>query len=193
VTGVGGRATLALLALAALLAMAVAVELLGRLDEGGPTPARSVGNDQQVAASGTPALPVVDRAQWTATALSRPLFSRSRRPPAMSESAPAAAAGMPRLAGVVVNGADRSAILVPAEGGRAVVAREGTRIGGITVQAIQAGQVTILAPSGARILRPTLDPNRLVPSPAGTSAEAPGAPPLLSGLPPPPLPPGAAR
>ncbi len=191
----GSRRTLALLALAALLAAVVAAELRDGPPEGGAAPpAVSPGRGPQPPAPASAALPAVDRAQWAETSLARPLFSRSRRPPAVPGAVPGAApAGLPRLAGVVVNGADRSAILVPADGGRPVVAREGTRIGAFTVQAIQAGRVTILAPGGARVLRPTPDANRLVPALAGDIAQTPGAQPLLSGLPPPPSPPGIAR
>lgn len=190
----GRRAALALLALAAALAAVVAVQLRDGVPDGtpqgGPVPASSQGRSTaQPAAPGDAALPPMDRSGWAAAALARPLFSRSRRPPSVAEAGPAAAAGLPRLAGVVVNGTDRSAILVPADGGRPVVAREGAQVGGVTIQTIQAGRVTVLGPGGTRVLRPTADPNRPVGAATQSApAPVPGSFPLFNGLPPPPLP-----
>ncbi len=95
--------------------------------------------------------------------LARPLFTRGRRPEPRPELAVAAAPSLPRLAGILVNGADRSAILVPAQGGAGVVAREGMAVDGLTVRRIQAGEVTVSAPDGERVLRPSFDRRRAAP------------------------------
>ncbi len=174
------------LALAALLSLAVV--LLGAL---GLELGAASGNDAAVSLtpSSIPALPGARRsmpaspnAAWQATILERPLFNRDRRPVATPGVAGGQAPGLPRLAAVVVHPTGRTATFVPADGGKPVVAREGTRVGGFTVQAIQAGQVTVLGPDGVRVLRPSFD---LRPVPAGTAGLALGAP-AFPGLPTPP-------
>ena len=82
-----------------------------------------------------------------AAILARPLFSPSRRPAATLTASAAPPAVLPRLAGTIVHGVDRSVIFTLASGGKPVVAHEGSVVGGYTVRAIQAGRVT-LAGSG---------------------------------------------
>lgn len=177
-----GISLAALLALGAGLAAVVGVELRGMLREGAavPSPAPSVGTAAVQGAA--PAAPANPRAQWVETALARPLFSRDRRAQAQPAAAAAAPAALPRLAGVVIHGAERSAILVPADGSRPVVAREGAQVGPVVIQAIRAGQVTVSGPGGTRVLHLTFGPQRpaeTVPMPLGVSP-APGLPGLAS-------------
>lgn len=84
-----------------------------------------------------------------------------------------AAPGLPRRAAVVVHPTGRTITFAPADGGNPVVAREGTRLGGFTVQAIQAGQVTVLGPDGVHMLHPAFDPCAVL---AGIPGLPPGAP-----------------
>ena len=83
-----------------------------------------------------------------------------------------------------MHGGSRSAIFAAAGTGRPAVVGEGGRVGGYTVQAIEAGQVTLAGPGGSQVLRPAFD------------ARAPGAaPPPSAGLLPgvPACPPSAVR
>lgn len=94
------------------------------------------------------ALPGAIRAAQ-ATLLQRPLFSPSRRPPPAAAVAAPDRHGPPRLAGVLIAPSGRRAIFAD----RVVVA-EGGALGRYTVQAIEAGQVTLLGPDGPQVLRP---------------------------------------
>lgn len=119
--------------------------------------------------------------QALAEILARPLFSPSRRSAATPTASAAPPAVLPRLAGTIVHGVDRSVILTLAGGGKPVVAHEGSEVGGYTVRAIQAGRVTMAGPDGEHVLRPTFGPQAGV---VGLSAQ-----PLVGT---PALPPGAA-
>ncbi len=124
---------------------------------------------------------------WEATTLDRPLFSPDRHPPSPPAAMLAVPTALPRLSGVMVSGADRSAILVPAEGGKAVVAREGSQVGSLTVKTISAGEVRLAGPDGVTILHPAFDTS-LVPPTGPIMRGLPGfpgfAPPGLPGNPP---------
>lgn len=92
--------------------------------------------------------------------LARPLFAATRRPAATAPTvAPAAAApaNLPRLAGVLVNGGSRRAIFAEPGGGKPIVLQEGSQVGAYTVQAIEAGQVTLMGPAGVQVVRPSFD------------------------------------
>ncbi len=109
--------------------------------------------------------------------LARPLFSPSRRPAAIAIASAAPPAVLPRLAGTIVHGVERSVIFTLGTGGKAVIAHEGSEVGGYTVQTIQAGRVTIAGPDGEHVLRPTFGPQ------TGASAQTPiGTPALPPGL-----------
>ncbi len=95
-----------------------------------------------------------------ATLLQRPLFSPTRRPPPGAEAA--GLSGLPRLAGVLVAPGDRHAIFA---GG--LVVAEGGAVGRYTVQAIDAGQVTVRGPEGTRVLRPAFASARAAASAGG--------------------------
>jgi hypothetical protein len=128
------------------------------------------------------ALPAaVDRAAQVAKISGRPLFEPSRRP--SGDTLVAAAAPVvrtvPRVTGVVVSAADRSAIFASPGAGAATVAREGSRVGEYTVQRIAAGQVTLMGPDGPLMLRPVFDKNRPPPpAPASVAGLPLLAPPL---------------
>jgi general secretion pathway protein N len=114
-------------------------------------PARS----PQIAASERAA----QRQAWVQTALARPLFEPSRRPPVAGETAPTPAAVLPRLSGVLVSAAGRQVIFAGSDGKPAVLS-EGGKLDGFTVQSISIGEVTMLGPDGVHVLRPSFDPNR---------------------------------
>lgn len=118
-----------------------------------------------------------DRVAQVAGIMARPLFEPGRRPAANAPvAAPAPAVRtVPRVTGVLVSAADRSAIFAAPGASAATVAREGGRVGEYTVQRIAAGQVTLMGPEGPLMLRPAFDRNR--PSPAQPPAPAPVPPP----------------
>jgi hypothetical protein len=118
----------------------------------------AVPRPRSVAAAPVAALP--DHTdEWVAAILARPLFSPDRRPP--SEAAVAAAGsqtseGLPRLTGVIVSPAGRSAIFAN-EGGRPLVVTEGGRVNAWMVRAIDIGTVQVSGPGGARDLHPSFE------------------------------------
>ena len=112
----------------------------------------------------------LDRAAAAAIVLARPLFAPTRRPAEDAPGAIAAPASLPRLSGVMLSSADRSAIFVAAEGGRPIVAQEGAQVGAYRVQSIAAGRVVLMGPDGAHMLRPGFAPRGSVtPMLAGTA------------------------
>ena len=124
--------------------------------------------------------------QDVASILARPLFSPGRRPLApdvVAEAAPAAAV-LPRLAGVLVTAAGKSAIFAAEP--RATVVQEGGKLGRFTVRSIEPGQVVVAGPDGLRTVQPSFDLSRAarVPPPPqlGLTAPPPGAFPGLPGL-----------
>ena len=124
------------------------------------------------------------RAALAAAVLGRPLFSEGRRPAAVP-SGSAASMGLPRLTGIVVDGASRSVIFATPGSDKPLVAREGAQIGPFTVQLIQADAVTVAGPRGIQILQPSFDPDRAV-------GQAPPPAPVAGGLAPGSLAPGPA-
>lgn len=92
--------------------------------------------------------------EWVDALLARPPFAVDRRPVAGAAVATGPAAPLPRLAGILVNGNERSALFAT-EGGRAVVAREGAKLGVFAVRTIHADGVLVDGPDGPRTLRPS--------------------------------------
>lgn len=95
---------------------------------------------------------------WTAQSLARPLFSPDRRP--VPEAAGAGLLGPPRLSGIMITPAGRSAIFVA--GGRQLVLQLGGAIGAYTVQSIDEQQVLMSGPAGPLLLRPSFSPEGTV-------------------------------
>lgn len=114
-----------------------------------------------------------DRAAAVATALARPLFDPDRRPHAPDGSA--AQPGLPRLAGVLVAGEQRVALLVLPGSEATLALREGGHAGNFTVTRIAAGAVTLTGPDGPVVMRPVFGRSTLAP-PASAAPQAPGAP-----------------
>jgi hypothetical protein len=128
---------------------------------------------------------VVSDAAAVADAGARPMRVAALAPPATQAQRRIAAPGRWRLASL---GAVAALLLVtvrfrPAPRVDAGVGGEGGRVGGYTVQSIEAGKVTLAGPGGPQVLRPAFD------------ARAPGAAPPLGAGPPgvPAALPGAAK
>ncbi len=175
-----------LAALAALLAGGLALELR---DPSGPADTREQPLPAAVipdvaARPGRPA-PV---AEWQAAMLDRPLFSPARRPPAPAvvAAAPAAVAlPLPRLTGVLIDGAVRRAIFAgPA--GKPLLVQEGAVIAGMTVRDIRPGQVTLEGAQGMRTVRPSFDAMAPIPVNPAIFAAVPSVASLRAGNPGPP-------
>src|SRR5690348_2377539 len=120
-----------------------------------------------------------------ATALARPLFSSTRRPPQDASSGAAADADLTdaRLTGIVTTPGRRIAIFA-VSGDKPLKVAEGDAVSGWRIESISPREVSLSGPSGTKTLQPKLDPN-LAPPPNQPSAAKPAG--RL------PAPPGAAR
>lgn len=125
--------------------------------------------------------------ELVATALARPLFSSTRRPP---QSAAAGGAGDSdladrRLTGIVTTPRHRLAIFA-VTGDKPLTVAEGDEVSGWRVETITPREVSLTGPSGSKTLQPKLDP---------TLTPPPGAAPIgnVAGRPPNVPPPGAPR
>jgi general secretion pathway protein N len=154
--------------------------------------------------------------QLVATALDRPLFSETRKPPEQ-----ATAAGRPvdqelpnlRLTGIIIEPGRHLAIFA-VSGAKPLVRSEGDTLDDWRLDTIGPRQVSLSGPTGVTTLEPKADPHLIRPSPpalpGATSAQpatpgrppgpvALGRPPLPVGPPPQPpgrgpvVPPGGAR
>lgn len=131
-------------------------------------------------------LPSGQDREWAGILLARPLFTPGRRPASAPVTATPAAAAIPRVTGIIVEGGQRSVIFAASgEKTRPLVLKEGAEVNGFTIVSIEDSQVTVMGPAGRRVLRPSFDPNLAAPGSApGSSSSAPGLPglPSLSGL-----------
>ena len=149
-----------------LLASIIALELrLGPSIEATPVDATPT----VVPTRTTSATNTSERGTWVQTALERPLFSQTRRPPG---SQPVAAAdgpqGLPRLTGVMVGPFGRRAVFAGPEGGKPLVVETGDSVGEFRVRSIDAEGVTLTGPEGERHLRPSFAEGDNVPTAAPT-------------------------
>lgn len=193
-TAAGLRLVL-LSALGMLLAGAVGLELAsGPPAESGAAPGAPGPAAQQAPVPAPDPGPSQSEVQGI---LARPLFSPNRRPPAAGVAAPdAPPPSLPRVAGILMDGSQRSVIFATADGVRPVVLNVGGEVNGFRVQSIEDGQVTLLGPDGPRVLHPTFD--QAAPAPANRPAPSPAFQgltgiPGLPGLPSLPPGPGLAR
>jgi hypothetical protein len=132
--------------------------------------------------------------ELVATALARPLFSSTRRPPQ------AAVAGTGdsdladrRLTGIVTTPGRRLAIFA-VSGDKPLKVAEGDEINGWRVESITPREVSLTGPSGSKTLQPKLDPSLTPPAGPIPINNVAGRPPNLppAGAPRPPVPPAAA-
>jgi len=112
-----------------------------------------------IEASRLPAVAVDDVAALVPVILARPLFATDRRPKSGPAAIGAASDDMPRLAGILINGTQRSAIFQPANEGKPVTLVEGDQIAGWQVQQITADGVTLTGPKGTQTVQPKPDPS----------------------------------
>jgi hypothetical protein len=132
-----------------------------------------------------------------ATSLARPLFSRTRRPPAaaLGDDAGADALADKRLAGIIVAPDGRFAIFA-VSGAKPLTVTEGATVGDWRVEKIAATEIALSGPNGTKVLKPTPDTDLVRQAPPGVPVAQPGpAPPARfgpPGLPPRPFPPGPA-
>lgn len=155
-----------LTALTATLAALVAIEL----GHGSDRDSGIAAIREPSPAVGGPSAAVHTRAsdhtdEWVETILARPLFSPSRRPPAVS-AGPAAETviGMPRLAGILISPDGKRAIFARPGGGKPLTTTEGDKIDRWTVLSIEMWQVTLSGPDGSHVLHPSFE-NGTTPAP----------------------------
>lgn len=127
------------------------------------------------------------------TALARPLFSSTRRPPQSASAGSAADNDLAdrRLTGIVTTPAHRMAIFA-VSGDKPLMVAEGDEMNGWHVESITPREVSLTGPSGTKILQPKLDPNLVAPPAAAPIGNAAGRPPNPPGVPRPPVPSAAA-
>jgi hypothetical protein len=149
------------LALLAVIAMEVLQE---------PAPATATAPIQ---ASGLPAAAVDDVSAFMPTILARPLFALDRRPKAGPAAAGAPSDEMPRLAGIIIERAQRRAIFQPSGDGKPMTLVEGDQVAGWQIQGIAADGVTLTGPKGTQTLEPKADPSLASAQPPNVDPMAP--------------------
>jgi hypothetical protein len=110
-----------------------------------------------------------------ATALARPLFSSTRRPPqsAANDSVTSSDLADMRLTGIVTE-PDHHVAIFAVNGAKPLRVSEGEAVSGWRIESITPREVSLSGPGGTKTLEPKLDPN-LVPPPAPTPPPNPGA------------------
>lgn len=170
------RGLIGLVGLAILLAGMISLELTGRVADDGTMIASTPRPPPALPKPAAPSSALEeDRQTLLDSILARPLFASTRRPVAAPSGPAPTPASLPRLAGILVNGSSRSAIFAASGGAKPVVVQVGAKIGGYTVQSIEAGQVTLEGTGGAQVVRPTFDarPQSAAAGPAAGSAKGP--------------------
>jgi general secretion pathway protein N len=137
--------------------------------------------------------------ELVATALARPLFSSTRRPPQDAPSGATADSDLTdaRLTGIVTTPHHRIAIFA-VTGDKPLKVAEGDAVSGWRIESITPREVSLSGPSGTKTLQPKLDPN-LAPPPGQPPIGQPGGrvpiPPAAGrpGMPMPGVPPAVAQ
>jgi general secretion pathway protein N len=114
-----------------------------------------------------------------ATALARPLFSSTRRPPqsAASDGASSSDLADMRLTGIVTEPGHRLAIFA-VKGAKPLRVTEGEAVSGWRIESITPREVSLSGPGGTKTLEPKVDPNLVPPAQAALpAANAAGRPP----------------
>ena len=112
--------------------------------------------------------------ELVATALARPLFSSTRRPPQDAPSGAAADSDLSdaRLTGIVTTPGRRIAIFA-VSGDKPLKVAEGDAVSGWRIESITPREVSLSGPSGTKTLQPKLDPS-LAPPPGQPPVGQPG-------------------
>jgi hypothetical protein len=126
--------------------------------------------------SAVPRQPNARLEQLLATALARPLFSSTRRPPqsAANDSVTTADLTDMRLTGIVTEPEHHVAIFT-VNGAKPLRLSEGEVVSGWRIESITPRQVSLSGPGGTMTLEPKLDPNLVQPASRPTPAANPGA------------------
>ena len=137
-----------------------------------------------------------------ATALARPLFSSTRRPPQSAASDNAISSDLTdvRLTGIVTE-PDHHVAIFAVNGAKPLRLTEGEAVSGWRIESITPREVALSGPGGTKTLEPKLDPSLAQPSPGPTpvvnrAARLPAPPtaaqpaPAANALPRPGVPPG---
>ena len=126
----------------------------------------AIGNGRDLAAPVRQAAPRASpsepdqHAEWLKQIRARPLFNPERRPVETGVT------GLPRLAGIVLDGSHHVAIFAGPSNGNPVLAEAGARVGAYEVRSIGDEGVTVIGPDGATVLRPSFDRTRPQGNPA---------------------------
>ena len=109
-----------------------------------------------------------------ATALTRPLFSSTRRPPqsAAADGATSSDLADMRLTGIVTEPGHHVAIFA-VNGAKPLTVTEGEAVSGWRIESITPHEVSLSGPGGSKTLEPKIDPN-LLPPPGPTPGVSPG-------------------
>jgi hypothetical protein len=119
------------------------------------------------------------------TALARPLFSSTRRPPQSATDDGAADTDLSnkRLTGIVTAPGHHIAIFAVTDA-KPLTLSEGESVSGWRIESIGPIEVSLSGPAGSKTLQPKPDPNLAQPARAGLAvagAQAPAAPPNIPG------------
>jgi hypothetical protein len=101
---------------------------------------------------------------WVDAILARPLFEPSRRPPAVTTASSIGGPGFPRLTGIIILPQRREAIFAVPGKTQPIVVAAGSRLDGVLIKTIDAGEVVIVDARGARIIRPAFAPTTSQPA-----------------------------
>jgi hypothetical protein len=104
-----------------------------------------------------------DRARWVAVILDRPLFSPDRRP-APGAPIAVAAAGVPRLTGIIMTPDRAVAIFRDDEGAKPLVEGPGGSVGGWVIATIAADGVSLRKVDARITVRPEFDASSATPA-----------------------------
>ena len=133
-----------------------------------------------------------------ATALARPLFSSTRRPPqsAADDSVTSSDLADMRLTGIVTE-PDHHVAIFAVNGAKPLRVTEGEAVSGWRIESITPHEVSLSGPGGTKTLEPKLDPNLVQPPaptpPPNLAARLPPQPAPVANLPPRPGVPPAVR
>ena len=131
-----------------------------------------------------------------ATALARPLFSSTRRPPqsAANDGGTSSDLADMRLTGIVTE-PDHHVAIFAVNGAKPLRLSEGEAVSGWRIESITPHEVSLSGPGGTKTLEPKLDPNLVQPPgpapPPNPGARLPAQPAPVANVPPRPgVPPG---
>ena len=167
------RGVIALLTGSAVLGILLFVEFRDTLDQPAILPAPAPIEAGPATVAQTPRVE-----ELIQTALARPLFSATRRPPDQATGDSAAGPELPnlRLTGIVLE-PDRHLAIFAVPGGKPLARTEGETINEWRLDNIGPSQVSLSGPTGTTILEPKSDPKLVRPKKTAQPAPNPAQPP----------------